>query len=93
MPPKLKLDRAGMAAMLKSPPVAAEVKVLASEVAGRVSFTSHDGPVPVKTSSYTTDRAAASVTIEHASGMGAEAKYGTLSKAAASVGLQVRRKA
>lgn len=46
----------------------------------------------VDTAGYTTDRAAGSVTIADPAGLGMQAKHGTLTKAAASLGLEVRAK-
>lgn len=49
-----------------------------------------DAPVTVR--AYTTDRAAAAVTIAHPAGLAIQAKHGALTKAAASVGLEVKAK-
>lgn len=46
----------------------------------------------IKVEDYTTDRAASAVLIKHPIGMGIQAKYGALTQAAASQGLQVRSK-
>ena len=90
---KLRLDRAGMAEMLKSAGLARDVEAAAQRVAANVGEVStHDGPVPATVSTYTTDRAAAAVSIAHPAGIGLEAKYGVLAKAAAAAGLEVRAK-
>lgn len=88
---KITLDHGGMAEMLKSGPVAGAVR-------DRAEFTAADARsngsvqrhgVPVEVRSYTTDRAASSVTLAHAAGLPIEAKYGVLTSAAASAGLEV----
>lgn len=90
MPSKLKLDHPGMKEMLLSAEVAAAIAALAETVAGNVSETARNGdPLPVDVSEFTSDRAAAAVTITHPAGLGKEAKYGTLSSAAAAAGLEV----
>jgi hypothetical protein len=82
-----------LADLLKSPEVRAMVDAAASAVAADVSATSHDGDVEVRVGSYTTDRAAAGVTLAHPAGLAIEAKYGVLAKAAAGAGLDTTRRA
>jgi len=79
---KIELDSAGWAKLLKSAPVAAAVRKAAEDVAARVRplARTRRGPVPVVVDSYTTDRAAASVTIAHPAGQGIQAKHGALTK-------------
>lgn len=90
MPSKLKLDHPGIKEMLMSAEVAAIVAAVAETVAGNVSESARNGDaIPVDVSEYTTDRAAAAVTLAHPAGLGKEAKYGTLSSAAAAAGLEV----
>jgi hypothetical protein len=48
--------------------------------------------LPVKVDEYTTDRAAASVTLAHPAGRAVQAKHGLLTRAAASVGLEVTQR-
>lgn len=88
----VRLDRLGMRTMLQSGPVQAAVADLANSVSGVVegheSITRHSMPVEVE--HYITDRAASAVVIKHAGGLGVQAKYGALTQAASSVGLQVR---
>lgn len=84
---KIRLDHKGIAQMLKSQPFAEAVHDLAERVAGNVVV---DADVEVR--DYTTDRAASSVTIAHPAGLAIQAKHGVLTKAAASVGLEVRSK-
>lgn len=64
---------------------------LARQIADRVDVgTVSDAQVIVR--SYTTDRAAAAVSIAHPAGLAMQAKHGALTKAAASLGLEVRAK-
>lgn len=86
----IKLDSGGMRAMLSSGPVAAAINSLAQSVASSIDVEAHDGPVPVRVGQYTTDRAAASVSLAHPAGLPLEAKYGVLAKAAGAAGLEVR---
>ncbi|WP_329105508.1 hypothetical protein OG792_32825 [Micromonospora sp. NBC_01699] len=89
---KLKLDHSGIEAVLKSAEVAAEIGDLAesvrAEVAAHPAVTKHK--MTVRVSTYTTDRAAAAVDIAHPGGLGAQAKYGVLTRAAGAAGLEVR---
>lgn len=90
MPQKIKLDHAGIEAVLKSAAVGSVVAELAEDVASRVYEVASDGEeIPVTTSRYTTDRAAAAVTMAHAAGLAKEARHGSLAKAAAASGLEV----
>lgn len=52
----------------------------------------HEYDLPVKVASATTDRAKAIVSIPHPSALAVQAKHGTLTKAAAAVGLKVKGK-
>ncbi len=64
---------------------------LAAEIASKVDVGSvTEAEVTVR--SYTTDRAAAAVTIAHPAGMAIQAKHGALTKAAAELGLEVKSK-
>ena len=88
---KVKLSSVGMRAMLNSPGVQTAVDNAAQAVADNVPpIQAHDREVDVITDAFVTDRPVAGVTLAHAGGIGLEAKYGYLSKAAASAGLQVR---
>jgi hypothetical protein len=88
--PKLKLDSPGILEVLQSAQVAAVVEGLAETIAGSIDETARNGdPVRVLTEGYTTDRAAAAVILAHPAGLGKEAKHGTLTRAAASAGLEV----
>jgi hypothetical protein len=91
--PKIKLNSAGIAAMLQSDEVSVAVTGLAESVMANVALPApHNSRMDVEVDSYTTDRAASAVTIAHAGGLGVEAKYGVLGRAAAAAGLQVRRR-
>jgi hypothetical protein len=76
-----KPDHHGMEEVLKSAGVAAEIHSLAREGADNAGD-------PAWVDTYTTDRAAASVTIPAAR----QAKHGTLTKAASAAGLEVTAK-
>lgn len=94
---KVRLDSAGVAAVLKSAAVAATVTAAAEQVAGQVRSqgvtVAHGEDLPVVVNSYVTDRAAASVTLAHPAGLAVQAKHGALTAAAAAVGLEVTEKA
>ena len=91
MAQKLRLDSAGIAEVLRSAKVAGLVEDAATSVGANVSETVRSGePLPVRVAGYTSDRAAASVTLAHPAGLGMEAKRGTLSRAASAAGLEVR---
>ncbi|MEU4568666.1 hypothetical protein [Micromonospora sp. NPDC023956] len=88
---RIRLDRKGMAAMLKSAPVAAVMAELGADVSTAVeahqSIRRHK--MPVIHGAHVTDRAAHTVTVAHAGGLAVEAKYGALIDAARTVGLDV----
>jgi hypothetical protein len=88
---KIRLDRDGIAEMLRSAPVEAAVLAKAEMVqrltAAARTVAKRDAPVWV--GAHETDRAAATVTIAHAGGMAMEAKHGPLTKAARAVGLDI----
>lgn len=97
----IRLDTAGLAEVMRSAKVTAEVRSLAGRVA---SAAESDGSVarnavPVTVDEYTarggrlrSERPAFAVTLAHAAGNGIEAKYGVLTRAASSVGLTVKGK-
>lgn len=97
---RIRLDRAGVAAILKSAEMHRAVQDAAESVAKNVrdqdiKVGDHDGgaheyDLPVEVSMTTTDRAHAVVTIAHAAGEAVQAKHGALTKAAAQAGLDVR---
>lgn len=82
---KITLDHDGVGQVLRSGEVRAAVSALARTVAGNV--VSHDRPVEVY--DHVTDRAHSNVVIAHPAGMAMQAKYGTLTRAAAAAGLEV----
>lgn len=88
---KIELDHAGIAEVLKSGEVHAAVAHFAGLVAANVqaseSVARHGAPVRVLNT--TTDRAKSLVTIAHAGGLGIEARYGVLTRAAGDAGLEV----
>lgn len=85
---ELRLDHAGIAEILKSGPMQAAVTAQAQAIAGQVQ-TSIDPDAEVVVDEYTTDRAAASVTIKDARGLIWQARDGVLTRSAASTGLEV----
>lgn len=93
---KVRLDHAGLAAVLKSGEVRAMVAAATEEVAANarsqgvmVEGEPGDVPLPVETQVVTTDRAHGIVTLAHPSGESVQAKHGTLTAAAAAAGLEV----
>jgi hypothetical protein len=100
MPDNVKLNHAGVAAILKSGEMAALVSGAAEEIANNVraqgqkvgAFEGGEGEIdlPVTVTPYTTDRAAASVALAHPAGIAVQAKHGVLTRAAAAAGLDVR---
>ncbi|AYN57731.1 hypothetical protein PBI_DRMANHATTAN_11 [Arthrobacter phage DrManhattan] len=96
---KIRLDSAGIAAVLRSSEVTAEVEALGSKVRAAVGSPTASGkPIPVERRSRTasggrlSSRPAVNITLAHPAGLAVEAKRGPLAKAASSVGLQVKRK-
>lgn len=92
---KLELDHDGIAELLKSGAIREMVDGATQSVAANVGTVSVAGgreDAPVVVDSYTTDRAAGSVTIAHPAGLAVQAKYGTLTRAAAAAGLEVTEK-
>lgn len=83
-----KLDHAGIASLLKSEAFASAVESTAERIAEEVRPQVGDKPVEVEP--YETDRAAARVVIADPAGKALQAKHGVLTKAAASVGLEVK---
>lgn len=83
--PKITLDSAGMAAMLKSLDVADAVAEIAADVASKVSddpaIVRHELGNYVTVEDFVTDRAVSVVAIAHPAGRGIEGKYGVLTKA------------
>ena len=87
----VELDSKGVAQVLKSAEVAAAVHKLAEQVAGIVRNQAPDAE-EVVVDDYTTDRAASSVTIKDARGRLWQVRDGVLTRAASSVGLEVKER-
>lgn len=84
-----RLDTRGVREVLTGPEVRQVVDDLADQVAAHVRPQLPSG-VTVSVRGYTTDRGAASVTVEDVRGMAWQARDGILTRAAAAVGLEVR---
>lgn len=83
----VKLDHAGIAELLKSAPMRALVRDAAEQIAGALHVDARDG---VAVDEYVTDRAAASVTIRDPLAALWQTRDGVLTRAAASLGLEVQ---
>jgi hypothetical protein len=86
-----KMDKAGIAEVLKSEGMRAMVDEAAEKIAAHAQ-SSVPANVQVGIQSYVTDRAAASVAIEDAAGMVYQAEHGTLTRAAKTIGADVTEK-
>jgi hypothetical protein len=91
----VRIHKPGVREVLKTyPEVRAAIRALAEQTATIVredeSVVRHAAEVVVD--DYLTDRQATAVTIKHPGGLGMEAKHGTVSRAAAAVGLEVKTK-
>lgn len=93
---EIRLNSAGIAAILASPEVAAMTGSAASAVASSIHETARGGEeVPVLVRSRTavgsrlSERTAYDVTLAHPAGLGIQATRGTLTRAAAEAGLEV----
>lgn len=97
---KVTLNHAGIAAVLKSAGMQAQIAATTEAVAANVralgiKVGDRDGgpaevDLPVKTEVILTDRAHGRVTIAHPAGQAVQAKHGALTKAAAAAGLTVK---
>jgi hypothetical protein len=85
------IDHAGVREILQSAEVRAAVDQLAVEISSHVTGTVPTG-TDIGVDSYTTDRAAASVTIRDAMGKLWQARDGVLTRAAAAAGIEVKAK-
>lgn len=85
-----KLDSPGIAEILKSPAMAAVVRSTAQAVAAGVRQQQPSADVVVD--SYTTDRAASSVTVRDLRAKLWQVRDGLLTRAAGGVGLEVKAK-
>lgn len=96
----VRLNHAGIAAILKSAEMAAAVKAATEAVAENVRGMDikvgdrdggpHEYDLPVTATLVTTDRAHGIVALAHPAGRAVQAKHGALTKAAAQAGLDVR---
>jgi hypothetical protein len=87
---EFRLDYDGVKEILKGDDVRKAVDDLADGIAARVrADVPADAPVEVRR--YTTDRGAATVAITDRRAMGWQARDGVLTRAAASVGLEVKQ--
>lgn len=84
-----RLDTAGVREVLKGPELRRAVDDVADTIATHVRPNVPSGTV-VSVRGYTTDRGAASVTIEDVRGMAWQARDGILTRAAGAAGLEVR---
>lgn len=86
-PWKVRLDRAGVGGVLRSP----AAHKLTGEAARRVAAgVTRVDPTLVVVEPYTTDRGAAAVVVRDPQAVGLQAKYGILTAAARAAGLKVR---
>lgn len=85
----LRLDHRGIGRILKSAAVDQAIGKPADRIEARVRA-DVDDDMPVTQTAYTTDRAARAVTIAHPAGIAYQARYGTLTRAAAAEGLEVK---
>lgn len=88
-PMTFRLDRAGVRQALQQEGIRNEVDRVAARIAASVRARVPAG-VRVEVTSYTTDRAAAAVTVLDVRGAGWQARDGLLTRAAGAAGLEVR---
>lgn len=89
-----RVDREGVAELLRSPELAEHVKELAETVAtlarARGLRVVNGDPLPIEVlNDPAPDRTAFTVAVRHPAGTGMEAKYGVLTRAAEAVGIEV----
>ncbi|MGW0566072.1 hypothetical protein [Streptomyces tauricus] len=84
-----RLDSAGIREFLKSNELRTAVDDLAEQIADQVR-PNVPADVVVSVSSYTTDRGAASVTVQDVRAMAWQARDGILTRAAGNLGLEVK---
>ena len=93
---KVRLDSRGIESLLKGATMQRAVKLKAEQVRARIIGMGHtvaDGqPLPVEVFAGVSDRARATVALAHPAGEAVQAKYGSLTKAAAQSGLDVRQR-
>lgn len=88
MASKIKINHKAIAEILKHD-MRKPIDEMAAKIAANVDVSNLDG-AQVTVRSYETDRAAAAISIAHPAGLAQEAKHGSLRKAAAQEGLEVR---
>lgn len=93
----VRLKSSGIDKVAESAGISGAVADLAEKVADNLRSQGHmvegipgEIALPVRVSVYETDRARASVTIAHPSGLAVQAKHGALTRAAAAEGLEVQ---
>lgn len=84
-----RLDSAGIREFLKSPELRGAVDTLAEQIAEQVRPNVPEDVV-VSVKPYTTDRGAASITVQDVRGMAWQARDGILTRAAGALGLEVK---
>lgn len=84
-----RLDSAGIREFLKSQELRSAVDTLAGQIADQVR-PNVPADVVVSVRSYTTDRGAASVTVQDVRAMAWQARDGILTRAAGNLGLEVK---
>lgn len=84
-----RLDTAGVREILKGPEVRRVVDELAGEIATHVRAAVPQG-TPVTVRGYTTDRGAATITVQDVRAMAWQARDGILTRAAGAAGVEVR---
>ncbi|MFE9935850.1 hypothetical protein [Streptomyces hirsutus] len=84
-----RLDTAGIREFLKSQELRGAVDTLAGQIADQVR-TQVPADVTVSVNSYTTDRGAASVTVQDVRAMAWQARDGIITRAAGSLGLEIK---
>jgi hypothetical protein len=85
----IKLNHAEIERILKED-MRGPIDELAAQIAAKVDV--HDTAAPVTVLSVTHDRAVAIIAIAHPAGEALQAKYGSLTKAAAACGYEVKSK-
>lgn len=92
----VRLDHKGLREVLRSAAMLHEIADVTEAVAENARAQGHSvtfgEALPVEASVILTDRAHGQVTITHPAGIGMQAKYGVLTKAAAAAGLDVTEK-
>lgn len=85
-----RLDRSGVSEVLKRGETAAAINGLAEQIAASVADEIGAASIDVDVEPYSTDRAAAAVTIADPRGLWLQATQGTLTRAAARLGLDIQ---